>query len=99
MPINPMDPQIVDLYDRASFGKQVESFLSSDIGKYLLERAQVDAVTALKDLQHCDPKDYGMVAKLQARSIMFDDFASWLGQAVHDGVESLNLIEDLENEE
>lgn len=84
------------LIRRAVFGKQVENFLSSDEGKYLLHRADNDVQTAFEGLKSCDPKDGKMVQTFQNMIYRAESVKQWLTDAVVDGLNATNIIEDRE---
>lgn len=82
-----------ELYARTAFGKQVDQFYSSAVGSYLRERAREECGTALMALKSCDPTDSKLVARLQGEVWRSESFENWLGEAILDGLKSLELIE------
>lgn len=84
------------LLRRAAFGKQIEQFMSSDIGKYLLARAADEVIEAFDELKKCDPRDGKTVEKFQNRIYRAESFRQWLMDAVLDGINAFNIIEDRE---
>jgi hypothetical protein len=81
---------------RAIFGKQVDNFFSSDIGKYLLARADDEAEQALVAFKTCDPTDVSKVTGIQNKILQSENFKTWLEEAVMDGLQALNILEDRE---
>lgn len=78
----------------AIFGKQVEEFFNSDIGRYLLIKADSEKKGAIVDLKECDPTDWKEVQKHQNRIKMAEDIAFWLQDAVQRGLAALQIIDE-----
>jgi molybdopterin converting factor small subunit len=91
-----MDEEQEVLVRRAIFGKQVEDFLSSDIGRYLLVRAADQAETAMDKLKVCVPTEGKTVQALQNDIYVAESIRTWLAQAIQDGINALNIIESPE---
>lgn len=81
------------LIRRATFGKQVETFLVSDIGRYMLARADHAIVMAFNELKHCDPKDGKLVQQWQNQIWRAESIKDWLGDAVADGLTAIGIID------
>ncbi len=92
-----VDDDQVLMIRRAVFGKQVESFISSPIGQYLLSRAADEKVIAQSKFLEVDPSNVEAVRAIQNDIIMSNRFAGWLQDAVGDGVRALGIIEDRSN--
>jgi geranylgeranyl pyrophosphate synthase len=88
------DEDQVIMIRRAVFGKQVEAFLSSEIGKYLLARALEQKTEAQSLFLEINCEDVEKVRQLQNRITQANDVARWLSDAVADGLQALNIIED-----
>lgn len=78
----------------AAFGRQVDMFCSSDVGKYLLGCAETQAAESASLLKKCDPYDSMLVQSLQNKILVADSFRSWLREAVTSGLQALNIIEE-----
>jgi hypothetical protein len=88
-----MDEEQEILVKRAIFGKQVENFLSSDIGRYILARAEDQAATAMDKLKTCTPTEGRLVQSLQNDIYKAESIREWLGHAIQDGMNALNIID------
>lgn len=88
------DPDQVIMIRKAVFGKQVEAFLGSDIGKYLLARALEQKEAAQAEFLEINCADVEKVRQLQNRITQANDIARWLADVVGDGIQALNIIED-----
>lgn len=86
-----------ELWPKAVFGRQVEEFLCSDIGKYLLDKAARDWESAVNGLRNCKPED---VYRFQADMKRAESIRMWLATAVDEGLQALDLIKsgDEQNE-
>lgn len=93
MPLDPDDPKV----RWATFGKQVEYFLQSDIGSYLVKRAKQEGDEAMEELKKVDAFDGQKVASLQLKARVADAVIVWLGDAIAAGESATEqLKEDLE---
>jgi hypothetical protein len=82
----------------AVFGQQVQDFLQSDIGDYLLKKAAQQEEAAVEAVLQCvlkgTPPPEAVVMQLaHARK-----FQEWLGQAVENGLQALALMKEDANE-
>lgn len=84
------------LYRTAQFGKQVEIFLLSDVGKYLLQCADLEEENAVKQLKICDPYDPNAIQEVQNKIWRAESVRKWLEDAVLAGLQALEIIEDRE---
>jgi hypothetical protein len=83
------------LWVKAVLGKQIEDFLSSDIGKYLLGKADKELANAIVALRDCSAEE---LLKYQSDMKRAESIRTWLVDAVEEGLRALNLIEELEEE-
>lgn len=73
------------LFGRVRFGITVEEFLNSEVGKYLVSRAERERETALTALLTADPEDKRKVIELQFQGRLPDLVMKWLADAVTSG--------------
>lgn len=85
------------LLEAAVLGKQVEAFIQSDVGQYLLIRAASELDETNKSLLTCDPFDGNLVANLQAKAYRAASFRTWLEEAVLSGLNAHSLLEERED--
>jgi hypothetical protein len=78
VPLKEDDPTV----EVAVFGAQVEQFLDSQIGQYLVKRAQDAANAALEALATANPEDPAGIRKLQNKVVVADLVVSWLSEAI-----------------
>lgn len=84
------------LVRRAVFGEQVAQFLATDIGRYIMVRAESQELEAMKKLKKCEAEDAKLVRKYQNEAEVASSMVKWLGDAVSDGLAALKLLEDRE---
>jgi hypothetical protein len=82
------------MIQRAVFGKEVEQFMNSSIGRYMLARAAEEKAVANADFLKVNCGDTIAVQAIQNRAVVADSIVGWLKDAVGDGLRALNIIED-----
>lgn len=88
MRIDPADPKV----QMAVLGQQVEDFLRSDIGDYLLEQAKREEREALELLKRVHPWRRRRIQQLQNQIAVVERVQVWLADAIHSGHAALELI-------
>ncbi len=89
--IDPDEP----LVRTAVFGKQVEDFLTSDIGDYLLQKAKHDEQTAIEELiSGVGVLEDRQIREIRSRIYWARNFTQWLGHAVDMGRQSLEMLKE-----
>ena len=90
--------QVEALMISAATGQQIESFLRSDVGKYLQARASRVYNAAIEDFKRVDPSDLNKVRQIQADLWKAEAFIGWLSQGVQEGLTSLGILQGLEDD-
>ena len=97
-----MDPhqqdQLEELMHTAALGQQIESFLRSDVGKYLQGRANRVYNAAVEDFKRVDPSDTQRVRQIQADMWKAEAFIGWLSQGIQEGLTSLGILQGIEDD-
>ena len=78
----------------AVFGKQVEYFLESDIGVYLLQCAHSEIDKYTEKLKVVNPTDWEKIVSYQMKVQIGELFIGWLGDAVRSGLQSTKQIQE-----
>jgi hypothetical protein len=86
-----------DTVRAAIFGAEVEQFINSPIGAFLLNRAAEEEQDGLNDLVRCSPSDVKRLVELQSKVLRARSIRVWLSEAVHEGLTALGIIEDHEH--
>lgn len=79
----------------ARFGRQVEMFLESEIGQFMMQRAittSEDATTELVKNAHTLDRD--AIRNLQTLIAFGDSFKAWLTEAVESGHAAIELLKE-----
>lgn len=85
------------LMETAVFGRRVEEFMASDLGRYLVLKAESQeqqATEELKKLSPWTPMARRAMQKIQNDIRVAEWFQQWLGEAVMDGLQATNILED-----
>jgi hypothetical protein len=93
-----VDEDQVAMYRRAAFGKQMEHFMSSDIGNYLIARAHEQKLEAQEAFLTVDCNSALAVYDIQNRILVANSVVGWMLDAVNDGLQAINIIEDRSGE-
>lgn len=72
-----------------AFGLEVENFLQSSIGKYLISRAEEDIEAAVEELKRADPDEPRVIRHLQFKIQLAESIQYWLAEAIQDGFNSM----------
>jgi len=88
--LDPDDPVV----RTATLGKRVEDFLNTDIGKYLIARAEEESQQALDKLKVVSPWRRSRIRDLQAQVWRAESFQQWLGNAIVEGQHALEMLQD-----
>ena len=82
----------------AVLGEQIDSFLRSDVGKYLQARAKRAYNTAVDDFKRVNPSDTAAVMKVQSDMWKAEAFMGWVEQGIQEGLTSLGILEGLNDD-
>jgi hypothetical protein len=84
MPLDINDPQV----RVAVFGEQVNQFMASDIGQYLLQCAQMDTDSAAAEMLDVDVTDAPAVMRIKIKLLVAARIESWLHEAIVKGYQA-----------
>lgn len=90
MSLDPDDPKV----RWATFGAQVEQFLQSDIGDYLLKQAVRDEQEAMAQLVTVLPWRRRRIQTLQNQVATAQNFQRWLGDAISAGHAAMEQLKE-----
>jgi hypothetical protein len=90
--------QVDQLMHSAALGQQIESFLRSDVGKYLHDRASRVYNAAVEDFKRVNPNDVAAVMRCQADMWKAEAFIGWLSQGIQEGLTSLGILQGIEDD-
>jgi len=82
-----------ELLAEAILGKDAEEFLVSDIGRYLVARAEEEERDALDALSRVSSWRRGRIVDLQMKVWRAQSFKGWLGEMIVVGQQALQQLE------
>lgn len=85
------------LFHEAKLGIEAETFAHSDLGKYLIGRAEEERGLAIEKLLQTPAHDTFNIERLQAQAWRADSFQGWLAEAIQNGFyaeEQIKVIDD-----
>ena len=77
---------IREFHGAIDFGFQVEAFLQSQIGEYLIGRAEAEITEAVEELKRVDPNSGDDVRRIQNVIHRAESFQFWLAEAIQSGI-------------
>lgn len=93
-PANDLRTQGNALHKAIDFGFQVEAFLESEIGQYLIKRAEAQVSDAAESLKRVDPENPTQIRALQHNIQVAEDIQYWLAEAIRAGYASQDELMD-----
>ena len=83
--------------EKANIGADIETFCRSNVGRYLIECAQKDELSALRKLADANPADHDTLYKLQLDAKAPRKVMEWIKKAISAG-KAARYISDQEVE-
>lgn len=90
--------ELGELYSTVEFGLDVDQFLKSPIGQYLLRKAAEERIDALADLVAVSPCDPEQIRALQSIIKRADSLQFWLNDAIQAGKNAEAQLDPRESE-
>lgn len=84
------------MYAEAMLGKDAEEFLSSDVGRYMLARAEEEEREAMEALATVWPWRRNKIRQLQAAIWRARSFKGWIAEMITMGRQALQQLENKE---
>lgn len=98
-----MDAQQIEQEDvliyQAQLSLQLEAFVNSDVGGYLLSKADEEAALLVDRLKLCDPSNITNIIKLQEGIKRAESFRQWISDGIEDGLKAMKVLEHREEDE
>ena len=83
-----------ELINQAVLGDQIDSFWRSDVGKYLLAKAEREYIMAFESWIDMDVSNVQAALKLQSDANRARSFKSWLDEGIIQGLKAKEILED-----
>lgn len=84
------------ILQQIDLGFQVEAFLQSDIGRYLVQRAEAQVEEAVEKLKRCDPENSTQIRAIQHDIQVAEGIQYWLAEAIQSGLNAQQQLHDQE---
>ena len=86
------------LYADARIGMQVETFMRSEVGRYLIGRAEIQEKEAIEELIELDSWQWLKVRKARNKIAMARSLRDWLADAVQAGIAAGANLQSMEDD-
>lgn len=87
-----MNDQRKGLLADVALGIEAESFLSSGVGRFLVDRAETEVEQAINALKVADPADIEGIRKLQNMIHRGESIQYWLAECIQAGFNAEELL-------
>lgn len=84
------------LIKKAQLGIEAQTFIESNLGKYVIARAEKQIDEANMSLSTADPFDASNIAHLQSKIAVARAAVQWIAEAVNEGYAAENTIHEQE---
>lgn len=74
-----------ELFREATFMFEVQDFLKTNIGRYLVARSDADIERAMQALATANPEDAKLIRDLQTKIRVASSWQDWLADAITEG--------------
>jgi microcompartment protein CcmL/EutN len=92
-----MTTETQDIFNAIDFGIEVQAFITSKVGQYLIKRADADVVTALEGLKEVNPSDEREIRSLQTTIKRAESVQYWMAEAIQEGLNAEKLVTESES--
>jgi hypothetical protein len=89
-----MAQEIEVLFDVAVLGKQIEQFFGSDVGGYLLQRADAEVASGVAQLKKLAHTDANGIRLAQNQVWRGESIRGWLEEAITAGRKAEAVLDD-----
>ena len=86
------------LLQQIDLGFQVEAFLQSDIGRYLVQRAEAQVEESVELLKRAVPEDFASIRAIQHDIKVAESIQYWLADAIQAGINAQAELHDNQGE-
>jgi hypothetical protein len=87
-----MSTETQDIFNAIDFGIEVEAFIRSKVGQYLIKRAETDITDALEGLKAVEPDNTKAILALQHDIKRAESIQYWMAEAIQAGLQAEKLI-------
>ena len=89
----------VDLLNVARLGIDAEVFAKSDVGQYMISKAQMEIDAEMSALVDADPEDHKLGREIRNKIHVARMFLSWLNEAIQVGEHACAQLNELDSQQ
>jgi hypothetical protein len=86
-----------ELYAEAVLGQDAEEFIASELGRFIVGRAEQEVAEAMEQLKTCHPWRTRKIKDLQNQIWRAESVQNWLAELVVRGRQALSQLEEPED--
>ena len=90
--------EVGQLFNVAVLGEQVDSFIRSDVGQYVVEHIEAEKEKCLQALKTVNPEDSAAIRQAQSDIRRAESMKDWLTSAIIAGLKAKDVLEEREDE-
>lgn len=90
--------ELGQLYNVAVLGEQVDSFIRSDVGQYVVAHIENEIEQCLQKLRVVNPNDPEAVRQAQSDIRRAESMKDWLTSAIIAGIKAKDVLEERQDE-
>ncbi len=90
-----MTPDV--LMAEAILGQDAQEFINTELGQFLVRRADQEKKDALEQLARVSPQKKNRIRDLQAQVWRAESFLNWIAELITSGKQAEGVLEELES--
>ncbi len=90
-----MTPDV--LMAEAILGQDAQDFINTELGQFLVRRADQEKKDALEQLARVSPQKKNRIRDLQAQVWRAESFLTWIAELITSGKQAEGVLEELES--
>lgn len=91
------DKQI--MHAQMAVGNSFKEFCESDVGRYLIGRAEQEEISVLREMAKTNPVDEIAIIQLQERAKHLSGFVGWIEQVINEGEAAAFQLDEITAQE
>ncbi len=93
-----MSDPVKELLRTVEIGLDAQQFLGTNIGRYLIERAEGEVAAAIDQLKVIDPDDRAGIQKLQNQIWRAESIQFWLADLIQEGTNAEETLQQIDGQ-
>ena len=91
-------PLVQELVAEVAIGDEFKAWAQSDIGRYIIGRAELHELATLRELSEADPKDLTKITALQSEARAMGLLVRWIEEAMFQGEQAKFQLDEIAGE-